>query len=85
MFEDWLRRHVPERAERILARVRDLRGGKLNDSRFGSRFRGEGVWAELRAQRFAKTCQRLGLNRTSFVYDLTQFRRPAVAGQGCLF
>lgn len=85
LFEAWLRQHLPERAERVLARVRDLRGGKLNDSRFGSRFRGEGVWAELRAQRFAKACARLGLGRQPFVYDFSQFRHPRAGAQAELF
>lgn len=81
LFEDWLQRHVPERAARILARVREQRGGALNDSRFHSRFKGEGVWAELRAQRFRKACERLGLSREPFVYDFSRFRRPAPGGQ----
>lgn len=76
LFEDWLRRYLPERAERVLARVREMRGGKLNDARFGSRFRGEGEWAELRAQRFHKACARLGLGREPFVYDFGRFRPP---------
>lgn len=85
LFEDWLQRHVPERAARILARVREQRGGQLNDSRFGTRFRGEGVWAELRAQRFAKACARLGLSREPWVYRLDRFRPPDLDGQATLF
>ncbi len=80
LFEDWLRRHLPDRAERVLARVREMRGGRLNDARFGSRFRGEGVWAELRAQRFHKACARLGLAREPFVYDFSRFRRQGGGG-----
>ncbi len=80
LFEDWLRRHLPERAERVLARVREMRGGQLNDPRFGSRFRGEGVWAALRAQRFHKACARLGLGREPFVYDFSRFRPPLHTG-----
>jgi len=65
-----------------------MRGGRDNDPRFASRMRGEGVWAELLAQRFKKACARLGLNRDRIELDLTQFRppRPARAtGQGELF
>ncbi|MFN4117016.1 MAG: radical SAM protein, partial [Inhella sp.] len=80
LFEDWLRRHLPERADRVLARVREMRGGQLNDARFGSRFRGEGVWAELRAQRFHKASARLGLGREDFVYDFSRFRPPLATG-----
>jgi DNA repair photolyase len=45
LFQDWLQQHLPERAARIMARVREMRGGRDNDSRFGSRMTGEGVWA----------------------------------------
>ncbi len=86
LFQQWLQQHVPDRADRIMARVREMRGGKDNDSRFGSRMRGQGVWAELLRQRFDKACARLGLNRHKNDLDLTRFRRPAVmAGQGQLF
>ena len=43
LFEQWLERHFPEKKAKVLSRVRDMRGGKLNDSRFGSRMRGEGA------------------------------------------
>jgi DNA repair photolyase len=86
LFQQWLQQHVPERAERIMARVRDMRGGKDNDARFGARMRGEGVWAELLRQRFNKACAALGLNRQRVELDLSQFRPPGVvAGQGQLF
>ena len=87
LFEDWLRRHLPERAERVMARLRDLRGGKLNDARFGSRFQGEGVWAELLRQRFRKACARLGLQVRAVEPDFSQFRRPVLdaPAQGSLF
>jgi DNA repair photolyase len=85
-FQQWLEQHVPERAARIMARVREMRGGKDNDSRFGSRMTGQGVWAELLRQRFLKACERLGLNRARTELDLTRFRPPPRwAGQGQLF
>jgi len=77
LFQQWLQTHFPERAARVMARVRDLRGGRDNDSRFGQRMSGQGVWAQLLAQRLQKATQRLGLNRERIVLDLTQFRRPA--------
>ena len=65
---------------------KESRGDKDNDSQFGTRMRGQGVWAELLRQRFEKACARLGLNRQKPVLDLSQFRRPSqVAGQGQLF
>ena len=86
LFQQWLDQHVPERAARIMARVREMRGGKDNDSRFGSRMTGQGVWAQLLRQRVNKACARLGLNRQRVELDLTRFRPPAKqAGQGLLF
>ncbi len=86
LFQQWLRQHVPDRADRIMARVRDMRGGRDNDSRFGTRMSGEGVWAQLLRQRFDKACQRLGLIREKPVLDLSRFRPPArQPGQAQLF
>ena len=86
LFQQWLEQHVPERAARIMARVREMRGGKANDSRFGTRMTGQGLWAELMRQRVHKACQRLGLSRRRVELDVTRFRRPAAwAGQGQLF
>ena len=86
LFQQWLQQHFPERAERIMARVREMRGGRDNDARFGTRMRGQGVWAELLRQRFTKACQRLGLNRERIELDLGAFRLPtAQAGQSSLF
>ena len=79
LFQQWLQTHFPERAARVMARVRDLRGGRDNDIRFGQRMSGQGVWAQLLAQRFQKATQRLGLARERVALDLTQFRRPAVS------
>jgi DNA repair photolyase len=86
LFQQWLEQHFPERAARTMARIREMRGGRDNDSRFGSRFTGQGVWAQLLRQRVDKACARLGLNRERFELDMTQFRRPAaMPGQGSLF
>ena len=86
LFQQWLQQHVPDRAARIMARVREMRGGKDNDAQFGSRMTGQGLWAELLRQRFTKACAALGLNRQRVELDLTRFRPPGrVAGQGELF
>ncbi len=88
LFQQWLDQHFPERAARVMARVREMRGGRDNDPRFGSRMRGEGVWAQLLSQRFHKAAARLGLNRERVELDLTLFRKPrplASDGQGELF
>jgi DNA repair photolyase len=76
IFQAWLAQHFPERAARVMARIREMRGGKDNDARFGTRMRGEGVWAQLISQRFRKTSARLGLNQQRVELDLTQFKRP---------
>ncbi|MCP5272174.1 MAG: PA0069 family radical SAM protein [Burkholderiaceae bacterium] len=86
LFQHWLQQHVPDRAARIMARLREMRGGRDNDARFGSRMTGEGVWAQLLRQRFRKACQRLGLNQAKAPLDAGPFRPPArQPGQGSLF
>ncbi len=79
LFKDWLAAHFPQRAERVMARVRDMRGGKDYDSSFGQRMKGEGAWADLLKQRFEKAVKRLGLNaRRHGILDMSHFRRPTV-------
>jgi len=77
LFRDWLDRHYPLRAEHVMARIRDLRGGRDNDPRFGTRMTGEGQYAELIAQRFDVACRRTGLNSAARLrLDISRFRRP---------
>ena len=85
LFRQWLELHMPQRAERVMARVQEMRGGKDYDSDFSTRMKGSGVWAELIRQRFHKACARLGFNRERAGLDLSQFRRPTLDGQGDLF
>ena len=66
LFEDWLERHFPERKEKVLNRIRSMRGGELNDPRFGSRMKGEGIFAEHIAQLFDISCRRAGIERGRF-------------------
>lgn len=73
LFQQWLDQHFPERAARVMARIREMRGGADNNSRFGERMTGSGVWAQLLRQRFRKAADRLGLARTRVELDLTQF------------
>jgi DNA repair photolyase len=61
LFADWLGRHFPERKERVLGRLREARGGKLNDSRFGRRMRGEGDWADVFSRMFKLHRDRAGM------------------------
>ena len=80
LFQQWLETHFPERAERVMNRIRDMRGGKDYDAEFGSRMHGEGLWADLFRQRFRKTVVRLGLDRNSRFHTLddSRFRKPQV-------
>ena len=61
LFEEWLRAHVPDRARKVLGRVREYHGGKLYDAGFGVRMRGQGVHAELLRARFDRACREAGL------------------------
>ena len=81
LFQQWLQTHFPDRAQRVMNRVRDMRGGKDYDSSFASRMHGEGVWADLIRQRFEKAVARLGMNERAGRFkqlDASQFKRPLV-------
>lgn len=78
VFEEWLLAHFPERAQRVLHRIEDMREGKRNDARFGSRMRGTGIWADLLRQRFALAVRKSGLNRRRVQLDTQQFVPPAL-------
>ncbi|NIR42752.1 MAG: PA0069 family radical SAM protein [Gemmatimonadetes bacterium] len=75
LFQSWLEGHFPDRKEKVLARLRSLRGGRLNDPRFGKRHRGEGPFAAQIANLFRITCRRLGLNREPLHLSAESFRR----------
>ncbi len=62
IFQRWLDQHFPDRAARVMARIREMRGGRDYDASFDTRMRGEGIWAELIAQRLAKARKRFGLD-----------------------
>jgi len=87
LFEQWLREHYPQRADRVLNLLRDARAGKLNDPRFGHRMRGEGAYAVLLAARCKAACRRFGLNEARGPeLDCSQFiRNPGAPRQGELF
>lgn len=81
LFEDWLAQHYPDRAEKVMSILRDSRGGRNNDPRFGHRMRGEGVFAQLLAQRFNRACRRLGFNaHQRQALDCSRFRAPHAQG-----
>jgi DNA repair photolyase len=76
LFREWLATHYPERAQRVLARVRDMRGGRDYDAAFRTRMKGEGTWAELIRQRFEKACARHGLLHRRFTLRSDRFVPP---------
>ncbi|MGC3872427.1 PA0069 family radical SAM protein [Halomonas sp. GXIMD04776] len=81
LFEEWLMTHYPERAGKVMSLMRQCRGGETYDSRFGHRMRGQGVFADLLAQRFNKASQRLGISRrTDVALDSSAFRAPHAQG-----
>jgi DNA repair photolyase len=80
LFEQWLAAHFPERAQRVLNRVRDMRDGKNYDSRFGSRMKGTGTWAALVRQRFDKASAKFGLDRKRPNLRADLFVAPRSAG-----
>ena len=75
LFEAWLTQHVPDRKDKVLNRLRELRGGKLYDARYAVRGRGEGPWAEQIQALFRLTRDRLGLNRPAAL-STAAFKRP---------
>ena len=89
LFRDWLHTHFPLKAAHVMARLNEMRDGRDYDARFGSRMVGEGVFAKLLSERFARACGRAGLNRQGSQpmreLDTTQFRAPRTLQQPSLF
>ena len=79
LFQDWLERIVPEKKEKVLGRIRALRGGRLNDPRFGTRMSGEGLFAEQISRLFEVARRKAGLAETGPELSTAAFRRPAGA------
>jgi len=85
LFQTWVREHFPDRAQKILNRIRGMRGGKLNDPNFVTRMRGEGFFAEQIAQIFRKYKKLYGLDKGWPELSTAHFRRHAMSGQMELF
>ena len=89
IFRQWLAAHYPQRAEHVISIVRQIRGGRDNDPRFGTRMSGTGNYAELIEKRFDIACRKYGLNghgapRCRAELDCSRFRAPR-GGQMTLF
>jgi DNA repair photolyase len=76
IFEQWLEQNAPSKKEKVLNRIRAIRGGKLNDARFGSRMRGEGIFADQISQMFNVARRKAGLTRHGPELSTSSFRRP---------
>ncbi len=80
LFREWLERYCPDRARRVMGRVRELHGGHDYDATFGKRMKGEGVHARLIAQRFEAGCRRYGLTTAGRGLRCDLFRLPPRTG-----
>jgi DNA repair photolyase len=80
LFRQWLLAHLPQRAERVMNRVRDMRGGRDYDADFATRMKGSGLWSDLVRQRFDKACARFDLGRGRFELRTDLFRPPQLDG-----
>lgn len=76
LFQDWIEVHFPDRAARIMGRVRELHGGRDYDPEFGTRMTGQGEWAALYQARFAAARRRLGLRRRTADLSTELFQVP---------
>ena len=76
IFQDWLERNEPGKKAKVLDRIRAIRGGKLNDPRFGARMRGQGIFAEQIRQMFRVGCRKAGLSEDGPELSVAAFRRP---------
>jgi DNA repair photolyase len=85
LFRQWLELHYPQRAQRVMHRIQEMRGGKDYDSDFATRMKGSGTWAMLLAQRFDRTARRLGFNAKRLHFRTDLFRPPGAPGQRALF
>jgi DNA repair photolyase len=76
LFEGWLEEHFPDRKDKVMNRVREMRGGKVYDPAFGSRMRGEGIYADQMRATFETFKRRYGLDRPRPELSTAAFRRP---------
>ncbi|HEV2390975.1 MAG TPA: PA0069 family radical SAM protein [Verrucomicrobiae bacterium] len=76
IFQEWLERNFPDRKDKVLGRIRAIRGGKLNDPRFGSRMRGEGIFADQISRMFHVARRKVGLPEEGPELSTVAFRRP---------
>jgi DNA repair photolyase len=83
LFHDWLYKNFPDRADKVWHMIENSHGGKVNDTRWGTRMRGEGNIAELVSQQYKKYGKIYGLGAERWELDCSAFRRPGT--QSSLF
>lgn len=76
LFEKWLGEYFPDRKDKVLNRIRDLRGGTLYNSEFGRRMKGEGIFAQQFADLFEVACRKAALNKKRITLSIKDFRNP---------
>jgi DNA repair photolyase len=81
LFREWLSVHFPERGDKVMGIVREIRGGRDNDPEFFTRMKPSGVWADLLRARFRLARKRAGIGNPRFELDCVAFRPPAAGGQ----
>src|SRR5579883_80254 len=82
LFEEWLTLHRPLQKEKILGRIRDIRGGKLNDPNFRTRMQGSGAYADHISELFEVSCRKAGLHSKRPKLSAKHFRRPGPSQLG---
>jgi DNA repair photolyase len=85
LFENWLENHFPDRKKKVLNRIRAMRGGKLNDARFGHRMRGQGIFAEQLQRLFDVSRRKYSLNQGRVELTTEFFRDPRERKQYTFF
>ena len=80
LFQEWLARHYPDRADRVMSHVRKMHGGKDYDAQWGQRMRGSGPYAQIIARRFNAAARRLGLDQAQPPLRCDLFRPPIRSG-----
>ena len=80
LWQEWLAEHEPGRAAKVMARLREMHGGRDYDPRWGHRMRGEGPYAQMIAQRFKAACKRLGLAISTQPLSTAHFTPPPQPG-----
>lgn len=85
VFTDWLERHLPDRKNKVLNRIRSTHAGELDDARFGIRQRGDGIFAEQIRALHRTACRQAGLQKSLFKPSTAHFRVPGRWVQDSLF